>query len=219
MLGKYIRCGHNRYIGRCSESSQGRTLDQEQCARELSVANPWSRNWLKARKRLSSLRELSEGRGTHNVELQRTWWRTSSRCWRDTRPVFLGMSMRHPRCSFALHCIGKVGKTCLKDPGTVESRPRRSRCSYDATACGKYGLRLKPFWRSLKTAMAELCLGSKPLHPLGLFLVIALSIKPIVMPRTIPFSIKNPQGILGVVVKGGLDHFNFRRRRSCTYKD
>jgi hypothetical protein len=33
------------------------------------------------------------------------------------------------------------------------------------------------------------------------------------------FSIKNLQGILGVVVKGGLDHFNFRRRRSCTYQD
>ena len=79
--------------------------------------------------------------------------------------VFLGMSTRYLHCSFALHCIGKVGKTCLKDPGTGESRPRRSRCSYDAIACGKYGLRLKPFLRSLKTVMAELCLGSKATSP------------------------------------------------------
>lgn len=50
--------------------------------------------------------------------------------------------------------------------------------------------------------MAELCLGSKPLHPLGRFLVNVLSTKPIVMARSVPFSIKNLQGNLGVVVKG-----------------
>jgi hypothetical protein len=68
-----------------------------------------------------------------------------------------------------------------------------------------YDLQSKPFWWSVKTVMAELCLGSTPLHRLWRPSVNVVLIKPIVNAGMRTSECRKTPRRLGVVVKGGLD--------------